>query len=388
MDPIKSRPFFWWQCLTLTIAFFCCPFGPLVANAQTSPSVQPGPTASSGTVNYTQREKQPNLDLDRDPVPSPDASFNQPVTPGAQGTVLGKSKSNEYVLRENVNEVVLDCTVVDDKGQLVTGLNAGDFQVFEDGVPQHVASFQYGDVPVSVGILVDNSGSMRDKRVAANDTALRLVRESNPQDRAFIVNFNNKAYLDQGFTSNISALEKGLDRHDARGPTALYDALAASAEELSRNAKWPKQVLLIITDGDDDASRLTLQQTVQRVQRLGGPVIYSIGMLFDPESRQQEQSAKSTLETLSNDTGGIAFFPQSMNDMDAIANQVAQDIRDQYMVGYHSTRPPALGGYRSVRVVVRNGHGRKLIVRTRKGYYPTQVKQMHAIETVGDQKAR
>ena len=376
----RMRKLLRWFLPVVAILLFSLLYPPST-HAQSAKAAESAPLSSGPGINYTQREAQPDLTVDRDPVLSPDAADNLPITPSAQGKALSKSGSGGYVLHENVNEVVLDCTVIDKKGDLATGLKPSDFRVWEDGVPQKIASFQYGDVPVSVGILVDNSGSMRDKREAANRAALELVRESNPQDRAFIVNFNNHAYLDQGFTSNISDLERGLEHYDATGETALYDAVAASADELSAHAKWPKQVLLIITDGEDDASRLTLQQTVARVQRLGGPVIYSIGMLFESESKQEAQRARQALETLSNDTGGIAFFPRSNRDMNAIAQEVARDIRDQYMIGYHSTKSPELGGYRAVRVEARNRHYGELIVRTRKGYYPRQVHQMHAVET-------
>jgi VWFA-related protein len=281
---------------------------------------------------------------------------------------------------------VLNCTVVDEKGHLVTDLKRSDFHVLEDDVPQTIGSFEHNDVPVSIGILVDNSGSMHDKRAAVKTAALDLVRESNPQDMEFIVNFSDRAYLDQGFTSKISDLETGLSRYDARGTTAIYDAVAASADELARHAKWPKQVLLIITDGEDNASRLDLEQAVQRVQHLGGPVVYSIGLLFDSENKQEARRAKEALETLSNDTGGLAYFPGSLQEVDEITAEVARDIRNQYTIGYHSTKPPSLGGYRTLSVQAQApGHG-KLIVRTRKGYYPQQVKQMHAVETAQEDK--
>ncbi len=195
------------------------------------------------------------------------------------------------------------------------------------------------------------------------------MRASNPADSAFIVNFSDKAYLDQGFTSDINQLERGLSRFDARGMTAIYDAVAASADELSNHAKQPKQVLLIITDGADNASRLDLQQAIRRVQNLGGPVVYSIGLLFD-DDKKEAADARNALETLSGETGGIAYFPSSLEDVSQIAAEVARDIRNQYILGYHSTKPARLGGYRTVRVeAVAPGHGR-LIVRTRKGYYP------------------
>ncbi|MGB7191611.1 MAG: VWA domain-containing protein [Acidobacteriaceae bacterium] len=327
----------------------------------------------------TRPEKQPNLSLDHDPVLSPDAASNAPWHPatakGPAGSAeIQKGQSGIYTLQENVNEVLLNCTVVDDKGNLVMNLKPSDFRVWEDGVPQTIASFQHQDLPVSMGILVDNSGSMGDKRSAVDAAALDLVRASNPEDTAFIVNFSDRAYLDQGFTSNISLLERGLSRFDSKGTTAIYDAVAASADELSKYAKQPKQALLIITDGADNASRLTLQQSIRRVQGLAGPVVYSIGLLYGDEPEEARQ-AREALEALSNDTGGLAFFPSSLQDVGAIAQKVAKDIRNQYTVGYHSTKSPTLGGYRAVRVEARApGYG-KLIVRTKQGYYARPLRQ-------------
>lgn len=361
------------------VIVICCG----VAPAQTRPPrlSPPSPSQATGQVQYdpTKPEKQPNLNLDHDPVLSPDAASNAPWHPESarektSGAAIEKGQSGIYTLQEDVNEVLLSCTVVDDKGNLVKDLKPSDFRVWEDGVPQAIASFQHQDVPVSMGILVDNSGSMRDKRAAVDAAALDLVRASNSEDTAFIVNFSDRAYLDQGFTSNISLLERGLSRFDSRGTTAIYDAVAASADELSKDAKQPKQVLLIITDGADNASRLTLQQAIRRVQGLAGPVVYSIGLLYGDQPEEAGQ-AREALEELSNDTGGLAFFPPSLQDVGAIAQKVAKDIRNQYTIGYHSTKSPTLGGYRAVRVEARApGYGR-LVVRTKSGYYATPLPQ-------------
>jgi VWFA-related protein len=342
-----------------------------LAQTQSAPVLK---TQAATTTQYdpTRPEIQPNLSIDRDPIPSPDPEENiKPAAPASAnaGGSVQKGQGGIYTLEENVNEVLLNCTVVDDKGRLVRDLNAKNFRVWEDGAPQTIASFQHRDLPVSMGILVDNSGSMLDKRAAATAAALDLVRASNPQDAAFIVNFSDRAYLDQGFTSNISSLERGLSRFDARGTTALYDAVAASADELVGHAKQPKQALLIITDGADNASRLSLEQAIRRVQNLGGPVVYSIGLLFEDE-KGEAQAARKALEMLSQETGGIAYFPQSLQDVSAIAAQVAEDIRNQYILGYHSTDANNLRSYRTVRVeATAQNHG-KLTVRTRRGYFP------------------
>jgi len=332
----------------------------------------------------TKPEVQPSLTVDRDPVLSPDPAINaQGETASPAGTArageIQKDKGGMYTLHEDVNEVVLNCTVLNEKGQLVNGLTRSDFRVWEDDVPQTIDSLQHQDLPVSMGILVDNSGSMRDKRVAVNKAALDMVKASNPEDAEFIVNFSDKAYLDQDFTSNIGALERGLSHYDSKSTTALYDAVAASADELAKNAKHPKQVLLIITDGADNASRLSLEQAIRRVQNLGGPVVYSIGLLFG-DDKKESQIARKSLETLSQETGGIAYFPQSLQDVDEIAGEVARDIRDQYTIGYHSTKLASLGGYRTVRVEAKAPNHGKLIVRTRRGYYPSPAQHLQAVQ--------
>lgn len=364
----RRRSFGWAPAAVLLLPFLGGTLLLADAAAQTA-----APTAQSDSM---QPEVQSNLNIDTDPVLSPGPEGGPATVIPApkekkQGAELQQQKNGVYTLQENVNEVLLNCTVVDDKGVVVSGLRPSDFHVWENGVPQTIDSFRHEDVPVSMGILIDNSGSMRDKRAAVDAAALDLVRASNPQDTAFIVNFSDRAYLDQGLTSNLVSLEQGLRRFSPGGTTALYDAVAASADELANHAKQPKQVLLIVTDGADNASRLTLEQAIDRVQRLGGPVVYSIGLLFDTTKAEGEQ-ARHDLEMLSQDTGGVAYFPSSLQDVSTIANQIARDIRDQYIVGYHPTRPVTLGGFRTVRVEATGPNHRKLIVRTRRGYFPKQ----------------
>jgi Ca-activated chloride channel family protein len=320
-------------------------------------------------------DQQPSLTVDRDPIVSPDAADNQPVSPSnpnavKPGTSLEHEKSG-FTFRRDVDEVVLNASVLDDNGRIVNDLKQDDFHVFEDGVQQTIAAFQHQDIPVSIGMLLDNSGSMRDKRAAVNTAALDLVKASNPQDEAFIVNFSDEAFIDQDFTSDIGKLRDGLAHIDSKGGTALYDAVVASADQLAKGAKRPKQVLLIITDGEDNASSLTLEQTIRRVQDLQGPVIYSIGMLFgDSGGGREGRRAKRALQLLSSETGGISYFPKSLDNVDQICAEVAHDIRNQYTIGYHSTKPASQGGYRIVKVQASAPGHSKLTVRTRSGYYP------------------
>jgi Ca-activated chloride channel family protein len=307
------------------------------------------------------------LTVDQDPVRSPDNANNANTPSGEALQKQGKG----FVLHTNVDEVVLNATVLSGN-HLVDDLTRSDFQVYEDGVKQTILSFQHTDLPVSMGLIVDNSGSMYKKRPAVNEAAVDLVQSSNPQDQAFVVNFSDEAFLDQDFTSSIAKLRDGLSHIDSRGGTALYDAVVAAADHLVEQGTRPKQVLVVITDGDDNASTLTLEQTIRRVQDLSGPVIYTIGLLYGDEmSREEVRHAKRALEEMAEETGGIAFFPKSLNQVDEIAGEVAKDIRSQYTIGYRSTKPMSEGGFRRVEVTAEAKGMGKLTVRTRPGYFPS-----------------
>ena len=262
--------------------------------------------------------------------------------------------------------MVLHATVIDDKQRIVTTLDRGDFSVYEDGHPQTITSFRHEDIPVAMGIVVDNSGSMREKRQKVNAAALNLVRASNPNDEVFIVNFNDEYYLDQDFTSSINKLKEGLEKIEARGGTALYDAVVASADHLKKDAKLEKKVIIVVTDGDDNESAETLEQAVRRLQADGGPTVYSIGIL---EAEEHPKHAKRALQLMSERTGGIAFFPKTLDEVDAISRTVAHDIRTQYTIGYRPTTPKNQVGYRQVRVDAHSHNYGKLSVRTKSGYY-------------------
>jgi Ca-activated chloride channel family protein len=319
--------------------------------------------------------QQPSLTVDRDPVASPDPDAPAPSATGASqpGSPLSaiEREHGKYTLREDAYEVRLNATVLDGSGRSVQTLDKDAFHVYEDGVPQTIASFRHEDLPVSLGLLIDSSGSMYDKRAAVDKASLDFVKLSNREDEEFLVDFSWEAFIDQDFTNDITALQHGLEYIKSSGGTAIYDALVASADYLSKNAKHPKQVLLVITDGEDNASSATLEQTIRRIQDLDGPVIYCVGLLFGEDSDKREsRHARRVLETLAEQTGGAAYFPRSINEVDAIAAEVAQDIRTQYTISYHSTKSPTLGGYREIHVDAKSKSFGKLSVRTRSGYYP------------------
>jgi len=297
------------------------------------------------------------------PAPPPPAAGQQS---GQQDVERGENGT--FTFKKKVEEVVLHATVTDQRQHLVSGLRQGDFAVFEDGKPMVITSFHQEDIPVSIGIVIDNSGSMRDKRQKVNQAALNLVRASNPQDELFVVNFNDEYYLDQDFTSNINQLKEGLDHIESRGGTALYDAVVASADHLAKGARLDRKVLLVVTDGEDNASRDTLEQCVRSLQDLNGPTVYTIGILGDD---REAHRAKRALTALAFQTGGVAFFPKDMSEVDNISRQVAHDIRNQYTIGYKPADPNR-PGYRSVRVEAHAAGYKKLVVRTRSGYYAGQ----------------
>jgi len=326
------------------------------------------PWAGAGQAAPQPSAQVPSFPQDSDPVRSPEG------VPAPSAAPLPK-EGNGYVLRTDVEEVVLNATVLNGN-QIVEDLTRDDFQVFEDGVKQNLISFQHTDLPVSIGLVIDNSGSMYRKRPSVNKSALDLVLASNPDDEAFVVNFSDEAFIDSDFTADAKKLRDGLSHIDSRGGTALYDAVVASADHLVEEGKRPKQVLVLITDGEDNASTLNLEQTIHRVQELSGPVIYSIGLLFGDEmSRAEVRHARKALEMLSTETGGMAFFPKSIEEVDQIAAEVARDIRSQYTLGYRSTKPTSEPGFRRVEVTAEAKGMGKLTVRTRTGYFPVARKE-------------
>ncbi len=310
------------------------------------------------------------------PPSSPPPPLNQQTQPAAPSQAQPDQSqqpaqgddSGVFVFKKEVEEVVLHATVVDDKQHLITNLEKNAFTVFENNQPQTITSFRHEDIPVAMGIVIDNSGSMREKRDKVNKAAINLVRSSNPSDQVFVVNFNDEYFLDQDFTGDIRKLNEALEKVEARGGTALYDAIVASADHLKRNAKLQKKVLFVVTDGEDNASRETLEQAVRRIQEENGPTVYAIGLLGEEKQRR----ARRALQTIAERSGGICFLPKNLEEVDEISRTVAHDIRNQYTIGYKPSTPKSAGGYRTIRVDAKAKGYNKLTVRTRSGYYPGQ----------------
>ena len=296
-----------------------------------------------------------------------------PISPSTQPASPNAPRQSEpqetYKIQSQVNLVVLHTSVLNDRGVFVPGLKEENFRVLEDKVEQKLSVFKQEDVPVSFGLVIDNSGSMRDKRPQVNAAALTFVKTSNSQDEGFVVNFNDDYYLDteHDFTSDLEEMKTALERIDARGSTALYDALIGSVDHLKKGAR-DKKVILIVTDGEDNASRESLEQAVRRLEEKNGPTIYTIGLLGEEHSKR----ARRALRQMAEDTGGVAFFPKDLSEVQAITSQIAHDIRNQYTIQYKPSMPQSVGGYRTVKVEAQAHGYKKLQVRTRSGYYAGQ----------------
>ncbi len=302
----------------------------------------------------------------RPTAPLPAAQQTGSSAPAATPTQQPSTQDDStFVIRKDVDEVILHATVVDEKQRIVTDLDKNAFSVLEDGKPQTIVSFHHEDIPVAMGIVIDNSGSMREKRAKVNAAALNLVRSSNPQDEVFVVNFNDEYYLDQDFTNDLLKLKEALEKIDAKGGTALYEAVVASAENF-KTARLERKVLFVVTDGEDNASRETLEQAVKQLQVENGPSVYAIGILGEEEHPKR---ARRALEIIAQKTGGLAFFPKTLDEVDEISRQVAHDIRNQYTIGYHPTNPKGAGGFRAIHVEAKAKGHPKMVVRTKSGYY-------------------
>ena len=263
--------------------------------------------------------------------------------------------------------VVLYATVRNERGELVTNLDRGAFTVLENGRRQPIALFRRDDIPVSLGLIIDNSGSMRHKREKVEAAALALVRASNPQDEVFVMNFADKPHLDVALTTDLGVLETGIARVDSIGGTAMRDAVAAAGQYLSQRAARDRRVLVIVTDGNDNASETSMDAIRAQAERTE-TVMYAVGLLNE-EDHAQAKRARQELDRLTAMTGGVAYYPESVDAIDDVALDLARQIRSQYTIAYAPLNQALDGSYRKVRVVA-SGPGR-LLVRTRAGYRAT-----------------
>ncbi len=307
------------------------------------------------------RAQQPARPAPPPPEPPPAAPQNLPEPPLQSG----------YTIQRSVDLVVLHVSVTDEHGQFVPGLKEENFRVFEDSSEQKIAVLRQEDVPVSMGLLIDNSGSMSDKREKVNAAALTFVKTSNPEDEVFVAHFNDKYYFDHDFTNDAAQLKKALEQDEPSSSTALYDATATSLDRL-KSGYLDKKVLLIVSDGEDNSSHRNLESALQEAQR-SNALIYAIGLLREekPESAERDRQA---LLALSRATGGAALFPENLEDVEFTCTQMAREIRHQYTLAYYPTNTRKDGSFRTLRVQIVPPTGSGVIsARTRTGYYAQRV---------------
>ena len=266
----------------------------------------------------------------------------------------------------DVDLVVLQATVRDHEGHTVMELASKDFEVFEDGRLQPIRLFRHEDTPVTVGLIIDHSGSMRTKLKDVTAAAQAFVQSSNRNDQMFVVNFNEIASLGlpigMGFSDSAGALGAAIWGAPAIGMTALYDAIVEGLKRLQKGSS-DKKVLIVISDGGDNASKSTLDQVLKMTER-SSAMIYTIG-IFDTDDPDKNPRV---LERLAHESGGEAFFPTEVSETLQICQRIARDIRDQYTIGYSSMSTKKDGTYHKVRLTARAKADGKLSVRTRAGY--------------------
>jgi Ca-activated chloride channel homolog len=303
----------------------------------------------------TQERSDQEQKTDRRPNDQPD---NQ--TPGQEA------------IKINTELVSLDVTVIDQNNNPVYSLNKEDFTVYEDKIPQLITSVSREEIPLSFGIVIDTSGSMRSKLYAVVDAARYLIKEMRPNDECFISQFKTEAQLVKGFTSDKRELETALDELFISGSTAMLDAIIATSDYAKKKSQQRRKALVVISDGLENNSAAR-ERMVKEAIRENEVQLYLAGFVdkgkFNLFARSPEAKAKSLIGRLAEDSGGRAFFVKGPEDMVDIATQISQDLRTQYVVNYYPRNEIRDGSYRTVRVAVTPKDNRKLIARTREGYY-------------------
>ena len=281
--------------------------------------------------------------------------------------LLWSQEDSTFKLNVNVDLTELHVSVTDEKDHPVGSLRMENFRVFEDQTEQKLIVFKHEDIPVSLGLVIDNSRSMEPRKQRLDAAALSAVRKSNPEDETFIVHFDDTARLDSDFTNSIPLLEQTLASAKPFGQTAIYDALILALEHM-KGGRHPKKAILLMTDGVDNSSKHTLAEAIDATRK-AQVAVYTVGLL----SVSGGQKAEDSLVQIAEASGGRAFFPQTVDEASADMERVARDLREQYTLGYFPSNPVRTGQWRSVRVDIVPPSGKsskaRLIASYRHGYY-------------------
>lgn len=272
-------------------------------------------------------------------------------------------------LKVDVDLVLINATVTDPQNRYVTGLQGKHFDMFEDRIAQDIQYFSAEDVPLSLGIVFDVSGSMKSKLSIARDAAVAFLKTGSPEDEYFLAEFSGRPSIAQDFTTDIARLQNQLIFTPAKGMTALYDAVYLALEKVDEGSN-PKKALLMITDGEDNRSRYTFGNVREFVKE-SDVQIYSIGIVDSWNSElAMGRTGRALIEELSDVTGGRSFFPNSIYELEDITTKIAIELKNQYVIGYFSTNDRKDGKWRKVQVKVNPPRGLpRLTVRAKQGYY-------------------
>jgi Ca-activated chloride channel homolog len=271
----------------------------------------------------------------------------------------------------DVDLALVNVTVTDPYSRIVTGLEADNFRVFEDNIEQEVVNFSSEDVPISIGVILDLSGSMANKLGKAKEAALQFFKTANPEDEFFLVGFNERAQVLSPFTSNVEDLEGRMLTASAKGKTALLDAIYLGLTKM-RAAQNGKRALLIISDGGDNNSRYN-EKDIKQLVREADTQLYSIG-IFEPiayRSRTPEElNGPSLLNEMTELTGGRAFTIENLNDLPDIAGKIGMELRNQYILGYRPSNKAHDARWRKIKLKLRTPKGLPpLTAYSKTGYY-------------------
>ena len=282
-------------------------------------------------------------------------------------TLVWSQEESTFKLNVDVDLVEVHVNVTDEHDRPIGNLMKDNFSLIEDRIPQEISVFKHEDIPVSLGLVIDNSRSIEPRKQRLDAAAVSFVQRSNVDDETFVIHFDDEARLDQDFTSSIADLKKTLASASPFGQTAIYDALILGLEHME-NAKHPKRAILLITDGIDNSSKHTLAEAIDATKR-AHVAVYTVGLLSQSGGLEPEDS----LIQIAEGSGGRPFFPQNVEQAQLAMERVARDLREQYTLGYFPTNPNRDGAWRSVRVDVMPPPGfppkAKLNANYRHGYY-------------------
>src|SRR5712692_5341529 len=299
-------------------------------------------------------------------------SFAQSLVPDdvkhdTPGQVIKQGQS----VHLDVELALVNVTVTDPYNRLVTGPEPDNFRLFEDNIEQEVVNFSSEDVPISIGVILDLSGSMANKLGKAKEAAFQFFKTANPEDEFFLVGFNERAQLLSPFTNNVEDLQSRMLSASAKGKTALLDAIYLGLSQM-RGARSGKRALLIISDGGDNNSRYS-ERDIKRLVREADTQLYSIGIFepFEFRSRTLEELNKPTLlNEMTELTGGRAFSVENLNDLPDIAAKIGAELRNQYVLGYHPSNKAHDARWRKIKIKLRAPKGLPpLSVYAKTGYY-------------------